>query len=69
MTPPLLLKPTSLVDVYVRVCYVSLWVWLQVLLGVDVAHLVELLTVSISFTRGEAIRRHLSKSGAVGTTQ
>ena len=32
----------------------------------DIKHLIEVLTVNISFTRGEAVRRHWNKDSAVG---
>ena len=38
----------------------------QELLGIEAPHLMDLLTVSVSYARGEPIRKHLSKKGSEG---
>ncbi len=47
---------------------VCAYVWLQDLLGVDIKHLIDALTVSVSYTRGEVVRRHWNKISAIGET-
>jgi len=45
-----------------------LWVFhVQELLGVDVKHLIDALTVNVSYAHGEVVRRHWNKKSSSGT--